>query len=99
MLGTIKEYAGLRLAEAGESDLARRAHLAYFTELTETADPHLRRAMTFAIRQVETYQRRLLPRSFGGNMDYNQIREGVTVYFPVYHPGALLFVDGGMTAL
>jgi hypothetical protein len=35
---------GHRLAEAGESDLARHAHLAYFTELTETADPHLRRA-------------------------------------------------------
>ncbi len=44
MLGTIKEYAGHRLAEAGESDLARHAHLAYFTELAETADPHLRRA-------------------------------------------------------
>ena len=44
MIGTIKEYAGHRLAEAGESDLARRAHLAYFTELAETADPHLRRA-------------------------------------------------------
>ena len=44
MIGTIKEYAGHRLAEAGESDLARHAHLAYFTELTETAEPHLRRA-------------------------------------------------------
>src|SRR5262249_27360006 len=44
MLGTIREYAAQRLAEAGESDLARRAHLAYFTELTETAEPHLRRA-------------------------------------------------------
>jgi predicted ATPase len=44
MLGTIKEYAAYRLAEAGESDFARRAHLAYFTELTETAEPHLRRA-------------------------------------------------------
>jgi predicted ATPase/DNA-binding SARP family transcriptional activator len=44
MLGTIKEYAGQRLAEARESDLARHAHLAYFTELTETAEPHLRRA-------------------------------------------------------
>ena len=42
MIGTIKEYAGHRLAEAGESDLARRAHLAYFTELAETADSHLR---------------------------------------------------------
>jgi len=44
MTGTIKEYAGHRLAEAEETDLARQAHLAYFTELTETADPHLRRA-------------------------------------------------------
>jgi predicted ATPase/DNA-binding SARP family transcriptional activator len=44
MLDTIKEYAGDRLAEAGESDLARHAHLAYFTGLAETADPHLRRA-------------------------------------------------------
>jgi predicted ATPase len=44
MSGTIKEYAGQRLAAAGEADLARRAHLAYFTELAETADPHLRRA-------------------------------------------------------
>jgi predicted ATPase/DNA-binding SARP family transcriptional activator len=44
MLGTIREYAAHRLAEAGESDLARQAHLAYCTELTETAEPHLRRA-------------------------------------------------------
>ena len=44
MLGTIKEYAVHRLAEAGESDLARHAHLAYFTELAETAEPQLRRA-------------------------------------------------------
>ena len=44
MLGTIKEYAGDRLAEAGESSLARRAHLGYFTELAESAEPHLRRA-------------------------------------------------------
>jgi hypothetical protein len=44
MLGTIKEYAAQRLAEAGETDLARQAHLAYFTELAETAEPRLRRA-------------------------------------------------------
>ena len=44
MLTTIKEYAAERLAEAGESDLARQAHLAYFIELAETAEPHLRRA-------------------------------------------------------
>ncbi len=44
MLGTIKEYAQQRLAEAGETEHARRAHLAYFTELAATAEPHLRRA-------------------------------------------------------
>ncbi|GLX01419.1 SARP family transcriptional regulator [Microtetraspora sp. NBRC 16547] len=44
MLDTIREYAAHRLAEAEESEPARRAHLAYFTELAETADPHLRRA-------------------------------------------------------
>jgi acetamidase/formamidase len=33
--------------------------------------------------------------NFGGNMDYNQIREGVTLYLPVFHPGALLFVGDG----
>jgi predicted ATPase/DNA-binding SARP family transcriptional activator len=37
LLATIREYAGERLGEAGESDSARRAHLAYFTELAETA--------------------------------------------------------------
>lgn len=35
---------------------------------------------------------------FGGNMDYNQIREGTTVYLPVYHPGAILFVGDGHAA-
>ncbi|MEV0316872.1 BTAD domain-containing putative transcriptional regulator [Streptomyces sp. NPDC050658] len=44
MTGTIQEYAGQRLAEAGESELARRAHLDCFTELAETAEPYLRRA-------------------------------------------------------
>ncbi len=33
--------------------------------------------------------------SFGGNMDYNQVREGVTIYLPVNAPGALLFVGDG----
>ena len=35
------------------------------------------------------------PGSFGGNMDYNRLREGVTLYLPVYEPGALLFVGDG----
>ncbi|MEO7158004.1 MAG: acetamidase/formamidase family protein, partial [Vicinamibacterales bacterium] len=35
---------------------------------------------------------------FGGNMDYNQIVEGTTVYLPVNHPGALLFLGDGHAA-
>jgi amidase len=35
---------------------------------------------------------------YGGNMDYNQIREGTTLYFPVFAPGALLFVGDGHAA-
>lgn len=31
----------------------------------------------------------------GGNMDYKGFEEGVTVYFPVFVPGALLFVGDG----
>ncbi|HUQ94677.1 MAG TPA: acetamidase/formamidase family protein [Bryobacteraceae bacterium] len=38
------------------------------------------------------------PGSFGGNMDYNGLQEGVTVYLPVYVPGALLFVGDGHAA-
>ena len=33
--------------------------------------------------------------SHGGNLDYNRIGEGTTVYLPVYAPGALLFVGDG----
>ena len=32
---------------------------------------------------------------YGGNMDYNQVREGATVILPVFHRGALLFVGDG----
>jgi amidase len=35
---------------------------------------------------------------FGGNMDFNEIVEGVTVYLPVNHPGALLYVGDGHAA-
>jgi amidase len=38
------------------------------------------------------------PGVFGGNMDYNQLVEGTTVYLPVFHPGALLFVGDGHAA-
>jgi predicted ATPase/DNA-binding SARP family transcriptional activator len=37
LLATIRDYARDRLAEAAESDRARRAHLEYFTELVEDA--------------------------------------------------------------
>lgn len=32
---------------------------------------------------------------WGGNMDYSGVREGVTVYLPVFQEGALLFVGDG----
>ncbi len=35
---------------------------------------------------------------YGGNMDYNRIREGTTVYLPVGQPGALLLVGDGHAA-
>lgn len=35
---------------------------------------------------------------YGGNMDYNQFREGATLYLPVNQPGALLFVGDGHAA-
>ena len=35
---------------------------------------------------------------FGGNMDYNQLVEGTTIYLPVNHPGALVFVGDGHAA-
>jgi acetamidase/formamidase len=31
-------------------------------------------------------------------MDYNEIREGVTLYLPVFQPGALLFLGDGHAA-
>jgi amidase len=36
--------------------------------------------------------------SWGGNMDYNGLREGTTVYLPIYQPGAWLFVGDGHAA-
>ena len=36
--------------------------------------------------------------SWGGNMDYNGLREGTTLYLPVYQAGALLFVGDGHAA-
>lgn len=36
---------------------------------------------------------------FGGNMDYNQMGEGVTLYLPVYHAGALLSMGDAHAAM
>jgi amidase len=38
------------------------------------------------------------PGTFGGNLDYVGIREGVTLYLPVYQSGALLFIGDGHAA-
>jgi acetamidase/formamidase len=32
---------------------------------------------------------------WGGNMDFNRIGEGATVYLPVFQPGAMLFLGDG----
>ncbi|MGI8329131.1 BTAD domain-containing putative transcriptional regulator [Actinomadura scrupuli] len=44
MLDTIRVFCAERLAEAGEEERLREAHLAYFQELARTAEPHLLRA-------------------------------------------------------
>ena len=36
--------------------------------------------------------------SFGGNMDYSRLRQGSTVYLPVYQPGALLLIGDAHAA-
>src|SRR5438270_9408064 len=36
---------------------------------------------------------------FGGNMDYNEMGEGVTLYLPVFHPGALFFFGDAHAAM
>lgn len=37
----------------------------------------------------------LWPGPFGGNMDVADVREGTTVYLPVFHPGALFYFGDG----
>ncbi|MPZ79376.1 MAG: AAA family ATPase [Actinophytocola sp.] len=44
MLQTIKAYGLERLADAGETDRVRWAHVEHFGRLAETAEPYLRRA-------------------------------------------------------
>ncbi|HYM12697.1 MAG TPA: acetamidase/formamidase family protein [Bryobacterales bacterium] len=33
--------------------------------------------------------------AWGGNLDYNEVREGATILLPVYNPGGLLFLGDG----
>ena len=42
LLETIRQYAQVKLLDAGEADAVRQAHLDYYLELAEQADPHLR---------------------------------------------------------
>ncbi|WP_344108510.1 AfsR/SARP family transcriptional regulator [Nocardiopsis rhodophaea] len=44
MLATIRAYGDEHLAEAGEQEGVQRAHAAYFLDLAQAADPHLRNA-------------------------------------------------------
>jgi predicted ATPase/DNA-binding SARP family transcriptional activator len=44
MLDTVRAFCAERLAEAGEPEQLRRAHAAYFLDLAQTADRHLRSA-------------------------------------------------------
>ena len=48
---------------------ALRVPASELADAWEDCNPHLRNAITFAIHQVEAYQRRLMPRSFGTNLD------------------------------
>lgn len=36
-----------------------------------------------------------VPRSFGGNMDFKELRPGSTLYLPVFNKGALFFAGDG----
>jgi acetamidase/formamidase len=40
----------------------------------------------------------LVPGSHGANMDFNEVVEGVTMYFPIYEPGALFMLGDGHAA-
>jgi tetratricopeptide (TPR) repeat protein len=55
MLETIRAYGLERLKEAGEHERLVRAHTAYFLELAERAEPHLRQAaqLTWLARLTE----------------------------------------------
>jgi predicted ATPase/DNA-binding SARP family transcriptional activator len=41
LLETVRQYAGEKLMESGESELIRDSHLAFFLQMAEEAEPHL----------------------------------------------------------
>jgi acetamidase/formamidase len=45
-------------------------------------------------KEPETY----FAGAFGGNMDFSKVAQGVTLYLPVYHEGALLFIGDAHAA-
>jgi predicted ATPase/DNA-binding SARP family transcriptional activator len=77
MLGTIREYAAQRLAEAGETELLRQAHLGYFTELAETAEPHLRRAEQLAWMAALTLEHHNISAALRGAIADGQAHEAM----------------------
>ena len=75
-------------SEAGVARLARPTDR--LKEFTVELKPMLG-CIGVAPREEESLQSGSLG-PFGGNMDYNQFGEGVTIYLPVFHPGALLYL-------
>ena len=59
LLATIRDYARERLAEAAESDQARRAHMEYFTQLVEGAAARLEHEGEAGAGQLELQLDRL----------------------------------------
>ncbi len=54
MLETIRQYAHDRLSEAGDSEIVRQHHLAYFVKLTAQAEPELYRSnQVFWLNKLE----------------------------------------------
>jgi amidase len=62
-------------------------------EITVDLQPMLGR-VAVAPRGQEAY-RGLWPGDFGGNMDAPEVREGTTVYLPIFHDGAYFYFGDG----